>query len=278
MEFTHIAITDKGVDFSLEERGDRGASESKEIHRPEKPLAEFSDALQAFGPYVTNLLPFTLEKDVELKVRALHLSRGKDGRRGLKVTVSIPCAKVYDNPITINTPLVREGGEEPSENACVLSKEVLELIELAEEEATRYLNGEREQLELMAKSETTKPSATKGTTDEAITTGKPVSPEAGKAAPKRGRGKQKDEIPGVGKVFNAGKTEPPTTERLRAQLLAAGRDVPIDAIEARGSSDRDAAQRWADAMTDPMGVPEILPAEPLWVHEFATPSLVEAAD
>lgn len=60
-------------------------------------------------------------------------------------------------------------------------------------------------------------------------------------------------------------------ENLRSLLLAAGRDIPVDAIARATSSQREAAEKWAEAMVDPAVDPK--PDEPKWVGKNATAPL-----
>jgi hypothetical protein len=154
MRFSKISITKKSVDLTRESKNANGALEEVHLNSPERPMASFVDVLQGFRAYVVELLPLKLTEE-QLTITTLNLSEDKNGSRGLIVTATMPVPKAYDKPLVLNTPLVREGGENTSADAFVLSDEVLELIGLAEQEAARYVNGERVQLELMPKAETT---------------------------------------------------------------------------------------------------------------------------
>jgi hypothetical protein len=262
MRFSKIGITKRGVHLTRETKDENGAVESIDLESPERPLTEFSDALQAFKPYVRDLMPFGLSDD-QLTITTLSLSEDKNGLRGLIVSAVVPIPKAYDKPVVLNTPLVREGGENASEEAFVLSDEVLELIDLAETEATRYANGERIQGELFTKSERSAEATTPMSENEREFNERAASAEvASTRKPRRGRGKGKAFIPGVGDVVNPNASEPPTDEQLRELLQRAGRDAPVDALHALASSERDALQRWADAMLDPMTMVSDIPAEP----------------
>lgn len=65
-------------------------------------------------------------------------------------------------------------------------------------------------------------------------------------------------------------------ENLRTILLAAGRDIPVDAIARATSSERDAAEKWAEAMADPSIKESKRSKEPEWVQKNATPALIES--
>lgn len=275
MRFAKIAITKKGVHLTRETKDQNGAIESIDLESPERPLASFADALQGFKSYVRDLMPFELSDD-QLTVTTLNLSEDKNGHRGLIVTAIVPVPKAYDKPVVLNTPLVREGGENPSDDAFVLNDDVMALIALAEEEATRYAKGERVQGELFSREEREAEPEPMSENEAAVndrmaaaevaSTRKPgrngAHPENGTKTGMNGRTNTKparaprrkkgaDFIPGVGNVVNADATDAPTDGTLRDLLLRAGRDVPLDAIGQWTSIERDAAQRWADSRVDP---------------------------
>jgi hypothetical protein len=263
MRFNRMSITKRGVELNYELRDQHKLEEIKAFSA-EPPLSSFSDAMQAFCPFVIGLLEIPENWREALTITTLNLSEDKNGNRGLIVTAVKPVANAYDRPLVLNTPLVREGGDDPSEEACVLVDEVLELIALAESEAERYLNGEREQRELFD-----------GKTAETSENAKEFDERAAHAEnlstrkPRRGRGKARGPRPadtGVDFVANPGADEPVTDENLREFLLKADRDVSVEAIAKVTSSEREAAFQWA---IDPEGTDE-----PEWIKAFADPSLV----
>lgn len=261
MKFSRISVTKKGVNLAYE-KADEHKSEETVAKSSEQPLSTFVDALQSFTPFVIDLLEIPEEWRANLTVTTLNLSEDKNGYRGLIVTATRPVPKAYDRPLVLNTPLVREGSDEASDEACTLPDEVLELIGLVETEAVRYLNGEREQRELFNKSESSenvKDFDQRAAAAEVASTRKP----------KRNK-KGKDFIPGVGDVANPEATEPPTSEQLRALLLKVGRDMPIDALSTLTSSERDAILAWAVAKEDPFTPERDMPLEPEAVKAFAT--------
>lgn len=237
MQFNRISVTKKGVELAYE-RADEHKVEEIKATSSERPLPSFADAMQAFAPFVIDLLEIPDDWQSALTITTLNLSADKNGNRGLIVTATKPVAKAYDRPLVLNTPLVREGGDEPADEACVLPDEVLELIALAEDEAVRYLNGEREQRELFDKpSENVKQFDERAAAAEVASTRKP----------KKGR-KAKGPLPGqTGVEYVANEPGVPLDDdELRQLLLSVERDVPVDAIARWTSSDRDAAQRWAE--------------------------------
>jgi hypothetical protein len=245
MRYSKISITKKAV--LLERETVIGKSiETTNYESQDKPLGSFVDAMQAFGAYLIALLADAVTIAPEnLTITTLNFSEDKNGYLGLIVTGTLPVKKAYDKPLVLNTPLVREGSEEASADAFVLSDEVLELIDLVEAEAIRYEKGERVQLELMPKAETTSENTAafneRAAAAEVATTRKPKSA--------RGKGKPETaaDAEAASQTWNPGKTEPLTTPLLRQLLLSVERDVPEDAIERWTSSERDGAQRWAEA-------------------------------
>lgn len=240
MRFSHISVTKKGVSLTRESQDKNGAIETIDLESPERPLPEFTDALQSFLPYVTDLVlgAITIESE-ETKITTLNLSVDKNGNRGLIVTAIVPVPNAYDRPIVINTPLVREGGENASDDAFVLSDEVLELIQLAESEATRYVRGERVQGELFAKAEIKPQSENAKSFDDRAAAAEVASTRKPRTK------KQKDFIPGTGAIVNPGATEVLSDAGLRNLLGSVDRDVPVDAIVQFTSSERASAERWA---------------------------------
>ncbi len=242
MRFTKISVTKKGVDLTRETKNAIGAVEEVHLNSPERPLASFTDALAAFAPYVEGLFAgaIVVTAGVPLTITTLNLSEDKNGLRGLIVTATVPVPKAYDKPLVLNTPLVREGGENASDDACVLTDEVLQLIALVEAEALRYVKGERlGQGDLFAKAVEKSPAA------ESFNERAAAAEVASTRKPRQRKGK--DFIPGVGDVANPEATRPPVDDTLRQLLAQAGQDVPVDAIARWTSTQRDAAQRWASA-------------------------------
>jgi hypothetical protein len=256
MQFSKISITKKGVHLVRETTDANGATETADLVSPERPLGSFADSLQAFGPFVTDLLEMPEAWKGNWTVTTLNLSVDKNDNRGLIVTATRPVKKAYNKPLVINTPLVREGGENPSADAFVLSDEVMELIRLAEGEATRYVNHEREQLDMYDNKET---SENVKAADERMASAAVHSTRK----PKGKKPPASQVETGVPVVNTVG--VPMTDENLRQLLLSVECDVPIDAIKKWTSGERDAVQRWAES--GKTGV------EPKCVTASATPPL-----
>jgi hypothetical protein len=272
MRFTKISVTKKAVTLARETRGANGDVEVTELESPERPLSAFVDALQAFKPYVRALLPFTVtdEQSEKMTITTLSLSEDKNHLRGLIVTAIMPVEKAYNKPLVLNMPLVREGGENPSAEAFVLTDEVLDLIKLAEEEATSYANGERVQGEMFTKEQRTASENTKAFNDNS------AAAEAKSTRKPRAK-KNSAEVLGVGTVYNPDKTELLDDAGLRQLLLTVERDVPVDAIARFTSSDRSLATAWAvmrqKSLLGSLKVKEVVPPEPECVKTYATAPL-----
>jgi hypothetical protein len=266
MRCAKISVTKSNVRLVRETTDENGATESIELESPERPLPSFVDALQAFKGYVNDLLPFDLGDD-RLTITTLNLSDGKDGHRGLIVSGVVPVPKAYNKPVVISTPLVRQGGENSSAEAFVLSDEVMQLIALVEGEATRYVNHERVQTEMFEGKEA---SENVKAADERM-----ASAAVQSTRPPRGKKPPAAQTEtGVPMVNTVG--VPLTDENLRQLLLSVERDVPIDAIKKWTSGERDGAQRWAEArQKELVGQLEsgTIGVEPKCVIAAATPPL-----
>ncbi len=286
MRFSKISITSRGVELTRQEKN-AGDVEDRHLNSSSEPLPSFVDALQAFRPFVVDLLELPLtfstdEKDGKvielLTVTTLNLSEDKYGLRGLIVTAIKPIAKAYDRPLVLNTPLVREAGELPLTDAAVLTSKMLELIKLAEGEATRFVNGERGQPKAAKK-----PSENAKEFDKAAahasnqSTRKPEGARNGDGKGKQGkgeagRGKKDNSVP-----FPIAK-EPETLrpEEIRQLLLTVERAVDVDTIAEWSAEDRVLVIAWAEARQKEM-IGQLdaakIPTEPACLMQAATPAL-----
>ena len=252
MRFSRISISKKLVSLSWQEQ--RGHGTVTHVYESkDKPLPSFNGALQAFAGWSLKLLGAPPEWDDQITVTTVNLSE-RDGKRGIQVSFSKRVEQANGAASSITTPLMREADNLEGEIATgYYGAHIDELIEQLEVEASRYEKGEREQGELLPKTEGRAPEKKKGRKD----------PKAGTP----------------GEVQNPGKNVPPADENLRKLLLDAGRDVPIDAIATWGSQDRDRAQQWAAAQLRIKSGdlrPEAAPKEPKILLQHATPALVEA--
>lgn len=261
MKFSRISVTSKGVELDyVETDGDAKDETTHSSHMP--PLGSFKDALQGFTSYVIDLIPLLEPTRETLTVTTINLSEDKNGLRGVIVTATSPVEKAYNKPLVINTPLVREGGELPLEDAFVLSGEVLEIIGLVESEARRYLDKEYgPPPAAKPASENTKNADQKMAEAEVSSTRKP-----------KGKG---------GKMRGKGSSEPTpvsdlTDVAVRQLLATVDRDVPIEAIMAFSAKQRAETIRWAELrQKELVGTMEdvFMPTEPTILLKVATPPI-----
>lgn len=252
MKFSKISITSRGVHLIRQTKTESGATEKFDLESPEGPLKSFSDAMQKFADYVIGLLPFLVRDDddeededaLPMTVTTVNLSESKDGRRGLQVSVNVPIEALNNKVVSITTPIVHEAGENTSDEVYTLPDDVMSLIKLLEGEATRYYKGEREQGELFAGAEA-KAEAEKSPAAESFNE-RAAAAEVASTRKPRGRKKAPTGAAAPTEIQNPDKTKPPTTEHIRDLLVAVGKEVPVDAIDRWASSERDAAQLWAE--------------------------------
>lgn len=250
MRFSKIKSAKQGVELQWETVSG-AVKTSTDLQSPDEPRKEFTDAMQAFVPFVMDLLDLPDSWREGLEITTLSISEEKkESRRGLIVTCVRRVDKANDRTVLINTPYMRERfDEDKGEKGYLSAKDMLHLEE-AEAEAQRYLGGERAQPTLFPETAAADPVAAAKAKSEAA----PVEKPARKRRPAKTGAAF---VPGAGEVVNADATEAPTDEALRSMLLASGRDVPLDAIGRWSSSERDAAQRWAD---NAFSTPDDMPA------------------
>lgn len=235
MQFTTIRYDGESVGLKWEENiGD--AIDKHDWSCDEPPTPAFKASLAAFSSFVVGLIEAPTDWADGLEVRQLAIKEEeKTGAVGLVVTALRKCPKAKGRTLLLNSPYMAEPPEDyngPMDG--YLPSAVVELIEEAETQATAYLNGERgEQTTLELDSENAKSFDERAAAAEVASTRKPR--------------KTKDHEPGVGEIHNPDATEAPTDETLRQLLLTVERDVPIDALQRWTSSEREAAQRWAEA-------------------------------
>jgi hypothetical protein len=155
MRFSKVSLTKKGVKLFSTRTTGSGTTEEKNLRAPqEPPMQSFVDSMQAFKALVLAVLkgPVKIEPDA-MTITTLNLSEDKNHLRGLIVTAVVPLPQAYGKPLVINTPLIREGGENASEDAFVLEDHHMEMIRVVEAEATAFYKGNRQQLELPLKQE-----------------------------------------------------------------------------------------------------------------------------
>lgn len=274
MRFDNIKITDNEVILQRQERQADGSTLTLELKNPSKPMPSFRAALQAFTGYAVDLVGVAewAQDDAngtpEAKVTSVHLSEeAKTRRRGLMVTFIRKIERAKNRVAVYNTPLMHAPvGDQEGTNPGTYPQEVADFLATLEAEATKYWNGEREQTELPFEGKKADASA-EGGEGEAGAGGED------QLAKRRGKKDRKAGTPG--ETMNPGKTEAPDDEKLRQLCLAAGRDMPIDAIARLTSTERGKVQEWAEKAVDPDVKPNRRPPEPDVLKKFATPALLE---
>ncbi len=261
MRFKDIKVNSDGVELDRVDKLPDGTELTQKLKNATPPLASMRAALQAFGGYAVGLVGVSDWAD-SINVTSVHLSEEpKTSRRGLIVTFTRRIERAKNRTVVINTPLMHAPtGDEEGVNPGTFERPVLDMIRDVENEATRYWNGEREQGEMFSRSESGGDKAPAAGTDD-------VSKRRANRPP-RNAGTPNE-------VVNPDKTKAPTDEQTRKLLLAAGRDVPIDAIARWTASERDAAQKWAEAAVDPKIKADKRPKEPDCVAKDGTPALLD---
>jgi hypothetical protein len=147
MEFSKISVDAKGVKLQWEEPGAAREHHQHTLESADTPAPEFTAAIEAFRPLITDLLK-TPERFVgeDCEIRGFSLSRDADEHRGLVITLSKKLSK-FKAPMTFNLPYI---SEQPSERPAsgYMPDGMLEAIATLEAAAEAYVNGNRVQLAL----------------------------------------------------------------------------------------------------------------------------------
>lgn len=255
MRFTKIKCNEDGVELAWTLVDANGATTTSTYSSKEKPAPELPAALEAFKPFVMELCELPDRWRDGLVVTTLSLTEIKEGnRRGINVSVKRAVERANGAAISITTPLMKSATENTTTDKGVFFDDIAKLIIAAENAAVAYHNGERMQGEIFQKAE-------EGTDD---------------MTKKRAAKKKPKDVGTPNEVMNRDKVVPMTDEALRKLLLSVDRDVPEDAIARMVSTDRDAAQRWAEAMIDvknerPRHIDDLV--EPEFLKASATPAL-----
>lgn len=265
MRFTKIKVNDKGVQLNWSTTDASGLTHSHDVSSPEKPAPELPEALSAFVPFVMDLLDLPPNWRDQIRVTTINLNEEKETKtRGLMVSVTRKIAKASGRPVSITTPHMREATENTTATTGILDDDVLELIAKAEKAAAAFVKGERMQGELIPTSQAEAPAEGE------------AAAGSDELAKRRGRKAGKDRKAGTpGEVWNPGSNIPPTDAQLVKICLAAGRDVPLDAVGRWTSSEREEVLRWALAAVNPDIKPNKRPEEPEILKKEATPALLE---
>jgi hypothetical protein len=265
MRFENIKISKNKVILDRLDKHPDGSVFTINLENPNKPLPAFKTALQAFTGWACELIGAPQWAE-DSNVASVHLSEeAKTRRRGLMVTLTRKIERAKDRVVTINTPLMHAPvDDQEGVNPGTFPQLVADMIDLLEEEATKYWNGEREQVELEFK----------GAPDTSTADGAAAA-ENDLTKQRRKKAKTDPKSGTPGEVWNPNSNTPPTDEQLRRLCLAAGRDVPLDAIGRWTSTERSKVQAWAMAAIDPNIKPSKRPEEPEILKKEATPALLE---
>jgi hypothetical protein len=149
MQFTKIKDDGKRVTLHWFTKQASGTEVHHQLEGRERPREAFTAAMAAFIQPVLAVMQLKPEYADGFTVRGLSINiEEADGRVGLIAT----CIKTLadtNGPLVLNTPLMRERMEDDPEGGKFMPDEWLKLLETAESEAKAYLDGSREQLDLL---------------------------------------------------------------------------------------------------------------------------------
>lgn len=145
------------IDYTLEREN---SEDDIKVHlcSRDKPLDTFAVALNCLAPYVEKICQFADGYCESAEVRSVSFSH-TNGIMGAVITALIPVSTA-NSQVIVNTPHLPSEGYSDSEDfkAPVLPSACVDMLEVLIEEATRYINGERQieednQLELFEEKE-----------------------------------------------------------------------------------------------------------------------------
>lgn len=229
MEFDKITVSDDGVAFEWEKIVAVGTSVSERMESEKAPAPALTVAMNAFKPYVCELLDFPASIKERIEIRTAHLKvDDKTALRTLQLVCILTCPNAGKKTTTFTTPLMRERGD--TEGGYFLEDAEMELIEALEEAAMGFVErGERLQPELFPPQQTETEPDKKDETPKRRATGKK-------------KGQPESVTGGIPQWNEAG--EPYDDAKIRELLARVDRAVPVDAIAAWTAGERDQAVRW----------------------------------
>lgn len=169
-QFTKIVNNSKQVHIEWITRK-RTASEAEEQHNhqlecQEKPRPEFDTALQAFKPFLLEIIGAPADWKAKTVVTGISLNKEEDRRRGIIITAKRTCP-FGAAPIALNTPHLRESLDETKETGPnFLLPGMVNAIDAMCEEAQIYLDGDRSQGELFGDEEKEEKKSRRGKSGE----------------------------------------------------------------------------------------------------------------
>lgn len=151
-QFTKITNNNKFVAIHWISRrktaGDAEESTSHELQCAERPRPEFDKALQAFLPFLLQIIGAPSDWTDNTEVTGISLNKEEDRRRGIVITAKRKCP-FGAAPIALNTPHLRESLDDTKETGPnFLLPGMADAIDEMCEEAQTYLDGDRAQGEL----------------------------------------------------------------------------------------------------------------------------------
>lgn len=156
-QFTKVVANGKHVAIEWITRK-KTASEAEEhqshsVVCQERPRPAFDKALQAFLPFLLQIIGAPAEWKDKTEVTGISLNKEEDRRRGVIITARRKCP--FGNaPIAINTPHLRESLDDTKETGSnFLLPGMADAIDTMCEEAQSYLDGDRAQGELFGDDE-----------------------------------------------------------------------------------------------------------------------------
>lgn len=162
-QFTKIVANGKSIAIHWISRKklDSGTEEqhNHQLECPERPRPAFDKALQAFLPFMLQIIGAPAEWAKTTEVTGISLNKEEDRRRGIVITGKRKCP-FGAAPIAINTPHLRESLDDAKETGPnFLIDGMADAIDLMCQEAQAYIEGDRAQGELF---ETAKPKEERG--------------------------------------------------------------------------------------------------------------------
>ncbi|HXE83682.1 MAG TPA: hypothetical protein VN513_10185 [Gemmatimonadales bacterium] len=150
MKFSKIKATGKKV-VLIWTTSEHGVETEHHVTSDEEPKPEFPKALDAFVPFVIELLGLTDNSTFrnDLHVTGLSIDVGEDERRGLVITCRKELART-NGPLIFNLPHIREpkadGTEAPVAGVWLVGMD--KALQKVQVQAQKFLDGERSQTTL----------------------------------------------------------------------------------------------------------------------------------
>ena len=142
MQFTKIRFDGEKVELKWHEQH---GEETREVHftSNEAPLPGLPAALKAFAGPIMVLLGLPGDYGAQGSVRSVSI-RDKEGSSGIVASMTVP-SSFTNGPFVINTPLA---WQQPEDDNIGVIADLFECLATLKDEATKYLTGERAQMEL----------------------------------------------------------------------------------------------------------------------------------